>query len=104
MSETSYYSSATRVLWAGRSLQDALDTGDDVEVQAAVADLLRVSQARETAGGAVQGFEPGSVDRGRPASTDESLALVLTELDLGQALLAAGHSVGEEGAPESAIS
>jgi hypothetical protein len=100
MSETNYLSGAARVLWAGRALEDALDLGDEVEVQAAVVELLRVSQARETAGGAVQGFEPGSADRGVPTSTDESLALVLTELDLGQTLLTAGHSVGEEGAPE----
>ena len=102
MSENSYYSGATKVLWAGRALEDALDTGDEVEVQAAVVELLRVSQARETSGGAVQGFEPEFGDRGALASaSDENLALVLTELDLGQALLAAGHSVGEEGAPET---
>ena len=101
MSESSYYSGATKVLWAGRALDDALDTGDEVDVQAAVVELLRVSQAREMSGGAVQGFEPEPADRGVPASTDESLALVLTELDLGQALLAAGHSAGEEGAPDT---
>ncbi len=101
MSENTYYSGATKVLWAGRALEDALDTGDEVEVQAAVVELLRVSQARETSGGAVQGFEPELGDRGALASTDETLALVLTELDLGQALLTAGHSVGEEGAPET---
>lgn len=99
MADGSYYSGATSVLWAGRALEDALDTGDEVDVQAAAAELLRTSQARETTGGAVQGFEPSQAGRGAPASADERLALVLTELDLGQALLAAGHSVGEEGAP-----
>jgi hypothetical protein len=99
MHQSSYLSGATQVLWAGRALDDALDAGDEVEVQAALAELLRASQARESPEGAVQGFEPAPGEPGEPASTDEDLTRVLAELDLGQALLAAGHAVGEEGAP-----
>lgn len=100
MSESDYYLDATRVLWAGRALEDALDTGDETEVQAAAAELLRISQAREAAGGAVQRFGPGPADVDAAASTDKSLAVALTELHLGQVLLAAGHCVGEATAPE----
>ena len=103
MPDTTYYSGATTVLWAGRALDDALAAGDEVDVQAAVAELLRAAEARETAGGGVQGFESAPADRARAPTVDDSLAMVLTELDLGQALLAAGHDVGEEGAPQPPV-
>jgi hypothetical protein len=103
MSGTTYVSGATGVLWAGRALDNALETGDEIEVQEAVAELLRVAQARETAGEAVQGFGSALDGRTEALSPVDELARILTELDLGETLITAGHAIGEQGAPAAAV-
>lgn len=100
---TEYRTGVTSVLWAGRALENAVESGDDVETQAAIAELLRAAEARESAG-AVPGFTPSfSATEEAPAqSGEEAIAQVLAELDVGHALLTAGSLAGEGAAPAPA--
>ena len=103
MTSADYLSGTTTVLWAGRALSSALESDDDVEIQEAVAELLRVARARETGGDAVRGFAPAPGGPAAETSASEELTKVLTELDLGQTLLVAAGSVGEPGAPPAEV-
>lgn len=100
-----YRAGATSVLWAGQALLNAVEIGDEVDVQAAVAELLRAAKARESPGGAVQGFLPSALTADTTALSDgdEMLAQVLTELNVGQALMAAAGVTGEGGARSDTV-
>jgi hypothetical protein len=100
---TEYRTGVASVLWAGRALENAVESGDDVETQAAIAELLRAAEARESAG-TVPGFTPSfsATDEALPQSGEEALAQVLAELDVGHALLTAGSVAGEGTAPAPA--
>jgi hypothetical protein len=94
-----YRAGAASVLRAGEALQSAVEIGDEVEIQAAVAALRRAAEARELAGGVVAGFSP-SITRYEPQAApeaDEALAQVLTELNVGETLLAASSVASERG-------
>ena len=95
-----YRTGLASVLWAGRALEDAVESGDDVATQAAIAELLRAAEAREAAG-TVPGFTPSfSVTARSPRpSSEEAITQVLAELDVGHALLTAGSLAGEGSAP-----
>jgi hypothetical protein len=95
-----YRAGTASVLRAGQALESAVEIGDEVEIQEAVAELRRAAEARELAGGAVAGFSPSVAPGGpqAPREVDEALAQVLAELNVGQALLAAGSVAGERGA------
>jgi hypothetical protein len=94
-----YRSGVSSVLWAARGLEEAAASGDEIEVQASVLELQRVAEARESSGGAVEGFAAPAPATGSsaPERREETLAKVLAELDVGQALLAAGTMAGEQG-------
>jgi hypothetical protein len=100
---TEYRTGVASVLWAGRALENAVESGDDVETQAAIAELLRAAEARESAG-TVPGFTPSfsATDEALPQSGEEAIAQVLAELDVGHALLTAGSVAGEGTAPAPA--
>jgi hypothetical protein len=95
-----YRRGAASVLRAGQALQDAVELGDDDEIQAALAELRRAAAARESDGGAVAGFAPAATAERTlaPLELDEELDQVLVEVNVGQALLAAGSVARERGA------
>jgi hypothetical protein len=95
-----YRYGAASVLRAGQALQDALELGDEDEIQTALAELRRVAGARESDGGAVAGFAPVASGEGvpEPLELDDELNQVLAEVNVGQALLAAGSVARERGA------
>jgi hypothetical protein len=82
------------VLLAGRALEEAVRLGDAVEIAYATAELVQVAQARESTG-AVEGFVRTAQEETRDQPADEELTQILTELNVGQVLLAAGEAVGE---------
>ena len=100
-----YRSGTASILRAGQALESAVEAGDDVEIQQAVAELRRAAEARELAGAAVAGFASTVAPTGppEPQAADETLAQVLAELNVGQTLLAAGGVAKERGAQPSPV-
>jgi len=101
-----YSAGVSSVLWAGRALESAAESGDEVEVQEAVLELLRAAEARESSKGAVEGFvsPPSASEAAVHANEEEALSQVVAELEVGQALLAAGTVAGErEAQPAPAL-
>jgi len=76
------------------------------KIQLAVAELLRVAEARESVVGGVDGFAPAPSEgeARRPVEGEESLAEVLAEFEVGETLIAAGSVAGEGGAQLEALS
>lgn len=107
MLEIGHGSEVDSLLWAGRALQDALETDNEEQIEAAAAALLQVAQQRQTPGEAVRraasraprwNGETG-IATAEPSLTTEDLTVVLSQLGCGHVLLAAGLAVGEEDAP-----
>lgn len=92
---------------SARDLEEALAAGDDEDVAALANDLLEAALARED-GGVTAGFgaEPGipaAAQPAEPATVEEELSLALTELEIGEVLLAGSASIGAASA-ENALS
>jgi hypothetical protein len=87
-----FITGAQTVASAGRALVEALDFGDEVEIQAATAELLRVAEDRESGGTGWAGLTGPSArpSGGAPVTPDDALDQVLAELEVGGTLLAAG--------------
>ncbi|BCJ47349.1 hypothetical protein GCM10010168_70610 [Actinoplanes ianthinogenes] len=86
------------VLNAARNLEEVLDKGDESEVLALAGDLLSAALARESAG-AVAGLEEHDAPavEGLPAPTaEDELTLALTELEVGEVLLASAAATMPE--------
>ncbi|MGD9959270.1 hypothetical protein [Nocardioides sp.] len=94
MIQPDYARAEGQVLDAGRALEFALDSGDPFEIQLAARDLLRVTEARESAFGTVAGFR-GEQGAAAQVDPDEELEQILSELQIGQTLLAAGAAVDD---------
>lgn len=97
--EQMYRTNAQAILLAARDLEEALDAGDDEDIPSLTNSLLSAALARE-AGGVVAGFradDRGSETAPAPATLEEELSLALTELEIGEVLLAG--SAAAPGAP-----
>jgi hypothetical protein len=105
MSLASHLSGERQLLGAGRALEDALGVEDRFQVELAAQELLRVGQARENSIGSVAGFRSEEIEAeaGAEADPDAALDQILSELEIGRTLVAAGAAVkGSEAAPFSA--
>lgn len=98
-----YRSGTASILRAGQALESAVEIGDEVEIQEAVAELRRAAEARELGDRAAVGFSPTATPTGPQTTPEvgETLAQVLAELNVGQTLLAAGSVAGERGVQPS---
>jgi len=89
-----YELAEAQVIAAGRALELALESGDEFEVQLAAGELLRVGSAREARQPGVAGFHAEDVDA-EQIDPDVELENILSELEIGHTLVAAGAVVGE---------
>jgi hypothetical protein len=99
MSAGQIYRSGTRsLLLAARSLEEALDDGDADEVPGLSHRLLNAALARESAG-VEAGFRATDAEGApdEPATLEDELAFALTELEVGEVLLA-GSAATKPGA------
>lgn len=93
MAALGYSGSEAKVLNAGRALADALAGGDPFEIQGAAHALARIGGSWEQTA-SVSGFRS---DSPTPESFDPDAALdqILSELEVGHTLVAAGKAVDE---------
>jgi len=98
-----YLQNTQSVVFAGRRLLDALDEGP-ATLAYAIDGLEDASQEHEAGGTGYRAFMFASLDAAPPADkatrermTEDALAAVLTDVQVANVLLAAGHTLGETG-------